>query len=230
MMRSRALVALLLATAIPVSAQASDDPRLRTIDYDAGRIIPLQSAPGYQLTVELSSDETVQNVALGDTTAWQVSVNKKGDHLFVKAQQGGASTNLTVITNVRVYNFELQALPVPTADMAYSVRFNYRSGAGAQQAPGGGDYVSPRAAYRIRGDQVVRPSFVRDDGAKTYIGWPNNRAIPAVFAVDETGQETLLDGMMREDLMVVDRVVTRLIFRIDRRVARADRVMRRKGG
>ena len=227
-MRAGLLVALLLVITTPVAAQLPQDPRLRTIDYNPGRIIPLQGAPGYQLTVELSADETVQNVALGDASAWQVSVNKKGDHLFIKAQQGGASTNLTVITNVRVYNFELQAMSLPTSDMAYAVRFNYASANGLRQSSSDSDHVIPRVAYRIRGDDAVRPSFVRDDGDKTYIGWPTNRAIPAVFALDDTGQETLVDGMMRDDLMVVDRVVTRLIFRIDQRVARADRIAKGK--
>ena len=42
--------------------------------------------------------------------AWQVSVNKEGDRLFLKPAQPDVSTNMTVVTSVRVYNFDLASL------------------------------------------------------------------------------------------------------------------------
>lgn len=228
------LTALLLALSLtggigcaltPAQAQETD-PHLRTIRYDPKRVIPLEGAAGYQLMIELSPDERVQNVALGDSAAWQVNVSKSGDHIFLKPQQAGAQTNMTVLTSVRTYNFELTAAGAPTADTPYSVRFDY---AAPRQATSRTDvFVSPTSYYRIRGDKVLQPSLVHDDGTRTYLEWPPNRPLPAVFGVDETGHEILVDGMMRDDVMVIDRVVPRLIFRIDDRVARADREPRRK--
>ncbi len=67
-------------------------------------MIPIRSSssrarPGYQLAVEFGPDEQIENVAVGDSGAWQVTPNRRGDHLFVKPIQPGVSTNMTVVTN-----------------------------------------------------------------------------------------------------------------------------------
>src|SRR5258708_11909350 len=116
--------------AMPAFAQVQPlpgegDPHLQRIDYNPGQIVQLRSAPGYQLMVELSPDEQVQSVALGDSGSWQVSVNKAGDRLFLKPAQANATTNMTVVTSVRTYAFDLNALAGPSLDMPYTVEFRY---------------------------------------------------------------------------------------------------------
>lgn len=216
----------LAATAAPAQVRPQPglgDPRLQTLSYDPGQIVQLQGAPGYQLTVELSPDEQVQNVAVGDSGAWQVSVNKAGDHLFIRPSQAGVSTNMTVITNIRVYNFDLIPLAQPTPDMAYTVKFKYPA------APAGApSEMEKRAAvpripgrYRIEGDRGLRPSKVTEDGFRTYITWPADLPIPATFQIGDNDEERLVNGSMRGDRFVVDGVARKLIFRIDQKVASA---------
>lgn len=203
------------------------DPRLQTVDYDSAQIVQLRGAPGYQLTVELSPDEQVQNVAIGDSSAWQVSVNRAGNHLFVKPTRSDVSTNMTVITSVRVYNFELFPQPAPSTDMAWNVRFRYPLRA-AQQPQGEFVDVSPalrRASrYRISGDRMLRPMSVSDDGAHTYVRWRADQPLPAVYEIATNGNEQLVNGGMRGDDYVIDSISPRLVFRIDGNVARADRL------
>lgn len=207
------------------------DPRLQTVDYDAGQIVQLEGAPGYQLMVELSPDEQVINVAVGDAAAWQVSVNHAGDHLFIKPTQSGVQTNMTVITTVRVYNFDLFSLPAPTYETAYNVRFNYP--AQAAEAPQS-EYVdvSPlrraMSRYRISGDSGIRPDSISDDGTHTFISWARHKPIPAVYSIGQSGEEMLVSGWMRDDVYVVDSIVDRLAFRIDHRTARAVRLPPKK--
>jgi hypothetical protein len=51
----------------------------------------------------------------------------------------------------------------------------------------------------------------------------------AVYAIDDAGQEMLVNGMMREDdLFVVDSVHRKLVFRIDDRIAGATRLKPKK--
>ena len=50
------------------------------------------------------------------------------------------------------------------------------------------------------------PSRVFDDGQKTYFDWPKGAAAPAVFAVGSDGSESLVNFVMRGELMVVERV------------------------
>jgi type IV secretion system protein VirB9 len=210
---------------------AGGDPRLQVVDYSEGQVVQLRGTPGYQLMVELSPDEQIRNVAIGDSASWQVSANKDGDRLFLKPSEADHPTNMTVVTSVRTYTFDLSA-SAGGAEAPYVVQFRYPAAAPAQQEAG---YVDVSAAsrrlshYRISGDRLLRPASVSDDGQHTYISWPRNQPIPAVYAPDRTGNEMLLNGMMgADDVYVVDGAPQQLVFRIDKNVARADRVNPRK--
>jgi type IV secretion system protein VirB9 len=229
-MKAPAFLALALAfAAVPASAQirpqpGAGDPRIQSIDYSEDQVVLLEVAPGYQLTLELSPDEQIENVAVGDSGAWQVTANRRGDRLFIKPLQAGVATNMTVITNARLYAIDLAPLTGPSEGMAYAVRFRYPEP--EAQGVGGDDAAEPTIAgrYRLSGDRRLRPSRIGDDGRQTFVEWPADRPLPAVYALDANGNESLVNGMVRDDVYVIDSVVSRLVFRIDRRVARAVRV------
>lgn len=61
-------------------------------------------------------------------------------------------------------------------------------------------------------DEIV-PSLVFDDGRFTYMRFPGNREVPAVFHVRSDGSETLINARMEDDLLVVDLVSRRLMLR-----------------
>jgi type IV secretion system protein VirB9 len=207
-------------------ASGPGDPRLQTVAYDANQVVQLQVAIGYQLTVEFAPDERVENAAVGDSSAWQVSANNRGDRLFIKLSSGGAPTNLTVMTDARTYVFEL--VPAEGGTSApYMVRFVYPDGrtdpVSATGTPGAGELSS----YELRGAKRLWPSAMGDDNVRTFIEWPADRALPAVFAIDDTGQEVTVDGHMRDGRYVIDTVRPKLIFRMDREVATAERILPR---
>ncbi|QNQ10623.1 TrbG/VirB9 family P-type conjugative transfer protein [Sphingomonas alpina] len=225
------LALLLSLLAVPVAAHAQirpapgpGDPRIQTVAYDAAQVVSLQVASGYQLTVEFGAGERIENVAIGDSNAWQVTPNKRGDHLFIKAQQNGVSTNMTVVTDARSYNFELTPLYGPLPDMAFTVRFTY-------PAPAVATVVKPviePGRYKLSGARDIWPATIDDDGEKTFITWPADRALPAVFAIDSRKNETLLDGAMRDGEYVIDSVQQILVFRFDKKIARAVRIKAKK--
>lgn len=221
-----AFAAVVLAA--PVAAQVRPTPtnsnlHLHTVPYDPEAIVELSAAPGYQLTVALSPDEQVQNVAVGDAAAWQVSVNHAGDHLFIKTS-APVATNMTVITTVRVYNFDLYPVGQLLPDTPYTIRFTYPD---IPEADAGEQYVdvSPlrraQSRYRISGERSLRPDSVTSDADRTYISWSREKAIPAVYAVGSGGEEVLANGTMRDDVYVVDGVPAELIFRVDNHSAKA---------
>ena len=233
----RVTLALLVALApLPAAAQVrpqpgSGDPRVQTVEYNADQVVLLQGAPGYQITVALAPDEHIENIAVGDTGAWQVIANNRGDRIFVKPIQPGVSTNMVVVTDVRTYAFELAPLFGAQPDMAYTVRFRYPAAgasaggaAGASATDTAGAPPPPRGRYRVSGDRAIRPSGIDDDGAKTYIEWPVDGPLPAVYALDAKGKEMLVNGNMRDGIYVIDSVVEKLVFRLDRQIARAERV------
>ena len=223
-MKRLILAAMLIAT--PAMAQlrptpGPGDPRLQTVAYDATQVVQLQVATGYQLAIEFAPDERIENVAVGDSGAWQVTPNKRGDHLFVKALSSSATTNMTVVTDARVYAFELVPMYGAMPDMAFIVRFTYPEAVTVtviEAAP-----VAP-GRYRLSGAKALRPSALHDDGARTYIEWPAEATLPAVFAIDEQGEELLVDGYMRDGRYTIDAVKPKLVFRLDKQIARADRI------
>ncbi len=183
-------------------------------------------ATGYQLTVEFAPDERIENVAVGDSGAWQVTPNKRGDRLFIKAVGQGVTTNLTVVTDARTYAIELSPLFGPLPTMAYTVRFRYATPAAVTVVAN--DAALGPGRYKLSGDKALRPSAIDDDGVHTYVAWGPDQTLPAIFAIDDKGNETLVNGMTRDGRFVIDAVANKLVFRIDRQTAAAVRVPQKR--
>lgn len=218
-------VSAFLSTTNGASAQirpqpGTGDPRLQSIDYRDNQIVQIFGAPGYQISIALAPDEQVQSIALGDSAGWQVSPTHSGDHLILKPLLAGANTNMTVVTDMRTYAFDLVSLEGPASDMPYTISFRYSTPQPASVTVGKANSVG---RYRISGDHSLRPAQIYDDEIHTYIDWPANAALPATYSLDERGQETLTSGAMRGGTYVIDSVNTRLVFRVDKQSARADR-------
>ncbi|MBT9596608.1 MAG: TrbG/VirB9 family P-type conjugative transfer protein [Vitreoscilla sp.] len=72
------------------------------------------------------------------------------------------------------------------------------------------------AAYSIalgQHSEEIAPTAAYDDGRFTYLGFPGNRELPAVFQVAEDGSESMVNARMENDRLVVDRVAKRLALR-----------------
>ena len=171
--------------------------------------------------IALAPDERIQNVALGDSGAWQVVTSQSGNMLFVRPTRDGVSTNMTVITSARFYAFDL--VPVAYGSPPYEVRFNYPAEVASNALGVSNEMGEPVAKYRLSGTKALWPDAISDDGAKTYIDWPADMPLPAAFFIDEYGRERLANGNMRGGLYVIDSVHQELLFRIDRKTARAKR-------
>ncbi|MBX3644253.1 MAG: TrbG/VirB9 family P-type conjugative transfer protein [Rubrivivax sp.] len=59
----------------------------------------------------------------------------------------------------------------------------------------------------------IVPTLIFDDGRFTYLRFPGNREVPAVFQVLGDGSEAVVNVRMEDDLLVVDRVARRLMLR-----------------
>ena len=64
-----------------------------------------------------------------------------------------------------------------------------------------------------KGSEDIVPTLVFDDGRFTYLRFPNNREVPAIFHVLPDGSETVVNARMEGDLLVADRVSRRLMLR-----------------
>jgi type IV secretion system protein VirB9 len=217
---SCAIIGLL---ALPLNAQSypqtsAGDPRIQTVQYDPVQIIRLSVAPGLQTMVELAPGEVIQTIGVGDSAAWQVSPGKRGDFFFIKNIGATGVTNMTVVTAGRVYNFELTPSGGYGEISPYHIKLVYPGRISAEEPVA----TEPMFEYRISGSRAIRPSDVYQEGARTIVEWPDEAALPAIFAV-EGGNEALVNGEMQDGRFVIAGAPEKLIFRLDRKIAYASR-------
>lgn len=221
----RIAAALLIALAGPAAAQSGPRPldfdsRVETLEWRDGMTIPLRSTLGASIAVIFSPGETVQAVLVGDPASLDVSVAPHGDAVLLRPLRQPANDILEVRTQLRVYRLRL--VLGPPNSVAYAVRFSISAPTSTAASP---QVPAPDAAtaYALRGEQSLRPSRVSDDGTRTYIEWGPDQPLPAVFGVNALGEEETIDAYVRDGVMVIDRVYNRLVFRMGKRTARADR-------
>ncbi len=221
-----ALLAAALTLATSAAAQVAPhpgtgDPHVQSVAYDPEQVVLLRVASGYSVTVQFAPDERIEIVTIGNAGAWQATSSRRGDYLFVKPVQGGVETNLTVVTDNRLYHFMLQPAWSPAGDLPFMVRFTY-----PDAAPTAAVAAAAPSRYRLSGATALRPSAMSDDGIFTRIVWPVGVKMPAVYLIDENGDETVVNGTIRDGAYVIEGVARRLAFRLDRRTAWARRLAR----
>lgn len=232
------LPVLLLVLALPAQAPAevkpvrgTYDPRIKTVTYNADDVVSIVGHYGFSTNVEFAKDEQVQSIALGDSLAWEVA--PRGNQLFVKPREDNATTNMTVITDQRSYQFWLDAAKPSNKgrgeDMYFRVRFIYPQDAAkvsgqteAKRRAEAALRVSPPPrnwSYWACGNALLRPSEAYDDGRFTYLRYPGGQEIPAAFVVNSDGSESLANGSMRGDQLILQTVAGRIVLRKGKAVA-----------
>jgi type IV secretion system protein VirB9 len=221
----RRLLALVALTALtlPASAQTypqpgEGDPRIQTVQYDPTQIIRLSVAPGLQTLVELSPGENIQTIGVGDSAAWAVSAGKRGDFFFVKNVSANATTNMSVVTAARVYNFEL----LPSSGYGEVDTYHLKIVSSSKPQDTVTVSIKSNFEYRVSGSKAIRPSSVYQEGTRTILHWPEAAEIPGVFLV-ANGNEALVNGEMQDGRFIVAGTPEKLIFRLDRETAYATR-------
>jgi type IV secretion system protein VirB9 len=224
---------ILLAATVFAGPAAAGDPRIVTRGYDPSAVSVLNGRVGIQSTVEFSSDEHIENVAVGNSASWQVTPNKHANLLFVKPVSATARTNMTVITDKRTYLFDLgistKASPV------YILRFAYPRVASSSAPSTAVTLAVPPAAptlpkpvtpdllnfaWKSEGAKSLLPSRIFDDGKSTWLQWAKDAPLPAILSVGSGGDEGPMNYSVHGDYMVIDSVPQQIILRRGKAIAR----------
>lgn len=210
----QAVVGVAHAETRPVPSR--EDPRVQTVRFMESQPVRLITSPGNDVAVLLAGDELVTNVNLSNHAAYQVTTaGGRGSftlHTSMALAQGMVVENATmqIATDKRVYDFTLSSTPSEIAPVI--LRFTYGSTQRKSDATAASDEP---LQYRLSGNRELLPTSIHDDGAKTYMQWAPDKAMPAVFALDRLGREEMVDGYMRSGSFTIDRVHERLVFRVD---------------
>jgi type IV secretion system protein VirB9 len=196
------------------------DPRIRIVHYDPNEVVELQGALGYQMTIEFGAGERIENVSIGDGLGWQITPNHRANLLFVKPLDVHSVTDMTVITNLRRYVFDLSARRAVgrfDRSLIFRVRFEFPEPfvavAEAKPIPPPQPPQDVNHAYRVEGSSQNVPQRVFDDGHATYFVFPANTEIPAIFAVDPDRKEAVVNSATRNGFVVVDRLAGAFVLR-----------------
>jgi type IV secretion system protein VirB9 len=198
------------------------DPRMRVITYDPDQVVALAGHLGYQMMIEFAEGELIENVSIGDSVSWQITPNRRANLLFIKPVERHAATNMTVVTNLRRYAFELRAYDAGRAEnlVTYNLRFIY------PEPPAVLEETAPVAAepdlaalnfnYSFSGARAIIPAKVFDDGRFTFFEFAEGLDSPAIFVIGPDGGEELVNNQVRGRYTVVDRVAEEFVLRYGR--------------
>jgi type IV secretion system protein VirB9 len=219
MIRAAAIGSMYLVAALTFGAApaAANDARLESRLFNPKEIVRVEGRADVQTTIAFANDEHIENVAIGNSNSWQVTPNKRANLLFIKPSQPRARTNLTVITDKRSYFFDLVASPAAAA--VYELRFTYPQEPAAPPPPPrtrserAVDLATLNFAWRSRGKAALLPSRIYDDGRSVYLTWRAGSPVPAILARNAKGEEGPVNFAVRGDVIVIDGVPDRLIFR-----------------
>jgi P-type conjugative transfer protein VirB9 len=162
-----------------------------------------------------------------------------GDVDTIAPVPGRWDTNLVVTTDRRVYSFQLFLIGPrsPGAKLAYDPRMAFRitfrypaDERAAELARQEEQFAARRIAnpptprnthYTMqvgKRSEAIAPTTAFDDGRFTYLRFPNNREIPAVFLVARDKSESLVNTHVENDMVVIQRVAPELVLRLGKQV------------
>lgn len=214
-----AVVLSLTQPGSPVRAEETDS-RLRVVDYRSDLVLPLTGFVGYHVHLEFGLDERFVNLGSGDTAA--IDVGAEANHLLLKPKSAMSGTNLTILTNRRVYFIDFRALArAPRAGEAvYSIAYRYPAEGARLPSPAAGidrALAQPpdmlNRDYWYCGSPALRPSAASDDGLQIRLKFPPQVELPAVYVRAADGVESLVNTHAEGDEVVIHRLAERLVLR-----------------
>jgi type IV secretion system protein VirB9 len=213
------------------AAQAASDNRIRSLAYDANEIVRIVGKTGIQSTIQFADDERIENVAVGDSSKWQITPNRRASLLFVKPLALRSRTNMTVVTDRRTYMFDLVAGDPHTTPI-YALKFSYphdKAVSSIKPVQQGAATAAPVQAamtadklhfdWNKKGSGKVLPARVFDDGQSLYLAWDKETPLPAILTQSEDRKEGPVNYRMSGEYIVISPIPANLVLRYGNRVA-----------
>ncbi|MGH8208220.1 MAG: TrbG/VirB9 family P-type conjugative transfer protein [Steroidobacteraceae bacterium] len=204
-------------------AQGESDTRIRVAAYSADKVYRLVGHVGYQIDLEFEPNEAFVGLGAGDIEG--LSFASQGNHLFLKPKASKVSTNLTVLTNLREYQFDYAASTahpdLREPDVTYVLRFTYPKPPAAvdptarieQQLEGAAALRPRNLDYWYCGFAALEPIAASDDGVHTRLRFGAHAELPAIFVRNDDGSESLLNFNMEAGDVVIHRIARRFVLR-----------------
>lgn len=221
--------------------------------YSPGGLYQVYAAVGQVTDIVLQEGETLSDtgaVAAGDTVRWVIGEAASGSgtgrrtHILVKPTDPGLRTNLVINTDKRTYHVELRSTSAtymasvgwsyPQDELiAVRARIEAVAAVANTQVQTGIDPAKLDFAYRLSGaNPPWKPVEVFDDGAKTYLLFPETIAqseLPPLFLIGEKNKAELVNYRVSGRYIVVDRLFSVAELRLGTKRQQVVRIQRTRG-
>lgn len=202
------------------------EKKFRSYIYNPNEVYRYLGHYTYQGFIEFEEDETVNTISMGDPSLWLFE--HLGNRLFLKpVGEDNSQTNMTVISNKRIYHFELtakEAHDINDKDLIFVAKFVYPDEKDknilefpkilASDEPDMRDLSIYNFNYQYTGENSIAPLKVFDNGEFTYFQFARRNAeIPAIFSVDAAGFESLVNFRATGDYIIVEKVAPQFTLR-----------------
>jgi len=214
-----------LAVAVPMASP--HDERVRTVEFNPDDVVRLDGMVGIATHIQLEPGEHYVDHAFGDSAGWHFAEN--ANHIFLKPKAEHADSNLILITDRRVYYFELRYSDARrNGTKVFGVSFIYPE---TQAALADADIERDRiregfeatrpinANYTMTGRQSLAPVNAWDNQQFTFFRFPGAADIPAIFMVNPDGSESIVNHHVEgaaSDIVVIHKVAAQWVLRLGR--------------
>lgn len=232
MQHMKQLLIIILFLAISNIGYATSNPRplgnekrIKIINYAPNTVFKFVGHYFYTSIIEFGIDEEIDTISMGTPTPWQVVPG--GNRMFIKPIEEDATTNMTVITNKRMYFFEMHAEEAKSINddgLTFVVKFVYPNEGNYSAIQHVGTAKGPNLAkpelynfrYTLSGNaKNIEPLQVFDDGEFTYFKFRDiNAELPGIFQVDSMNNEALVNYRIADGYVVIERVSSRFTLRL----------------
>lgn len=205
------------------------DPRMKIVEYNPRDVVTIVGNHLITTDIDFANDENIVSVELGDSLAWTVSVPKNTHNILsIKPILPSSDSNLTVITDERIYHFRLLTTPDDSPhsrNVTYSIQFKYvdnnnngisegfNSFAKLNNLNGSMQPLTWNENYSFTGSKNIAPIKAADNGTFTVFEFANHVPMPAIFAVDLKRNESLLNTHTQGNYIFVQGVYHQYTFR-----------------
>lgn len=226
---------------------SAQDSRIREAIYSETQVFRIVGVYRSATQIVFSANERVEHVALGDTVSWEVAPAENSLFIKPR-ELAGATNLIVMTrlgTTIRTYTFELSArrggISARSTDTYFKVVFRYprEEAAAAQAAATQAAYARAVALqagairsaldlavlegrrnlkYSVQGSSAIQPSEITDNGQFTALRFPNQRELPAFFAINPDGSESIVPFDVRDEFVVIHGVFGQLRLRRGKQV------------
>ncbi|XER93198.1 P-type conjugative transfer protein TrbG (plasmid) [Campylobacter fetus] len=203
-----------------------------------GKSMPsIITAPLRLTNIALEPGEEIQDVQIGDSIRWIVSLSMSGkdpitSHIIIKPTEKNLQTTLNIMTDKRVYKLNLVSedkkfMPgvafIYPGEISASLQ-NYKQKLKEKSQSKNFQKIDETVpsnidsldfGYTIEGKSDLKPLRVYNDGIKTYIQMPKNMKFyeaPSLMILDKNNNKEIVNYRLKFDTFIVDRLFSKAIL------------------